>query len=377
MLKSWFKLIRAALIVIGVLLSFFAFVEIVRAYQTLYDMHPAAGYTFLTVILVGVVWLLLYIVFSLASRPRALTAPVIDDYSTASKRQLQRYIKYLLKYLARLVNNELITDEDSELILTGIAELNAVLETSDSEVLVDAIGKVESTVIEPVLSTIDEHAKKQIRTSMRDVMLGVTLSPYKSADLIIVVYRNFVMVGRIIRIYNTRPTVGQQWRIFSDILSVVATVNYINMGRNLIEALASRVPGIGHFTDDIAQGIGAGFMTTVAGHAALDRCRAFKGWDRAEAKDSILKKVGDFYADVKDLFFSDIFSLIKTRTGDASSELKDKVASALDDTGNVLGKCITMPIKAGAAGTKAVVNTSVKGVSWIGRGLTFPFRRKK
>ena len=80
---------------------------------------------------------------------------------------------------------------------------------------------------------------------MRDVMLAVTLSPYKSADLLVVVYRNFVMVGRIIRIYNARPSVAGQMRVFSDIFSVVATVNYLNMGRNLIEALASHVPGIG------------------------------------------------------------------------------------------------------------------------------------
>ena len=41
----------------------------------------------------------------------------------------------------------------------------------------------------------------------------------------------------------------------------------------------------------------------------MDRCRAFKGWDQVEAKKTILNKAGDFYVDVKDLFFSDIFSL--------------------------------------------------------------------
>ncbi len=45
-----------------------------------------------------------------------------------------------------------------------------------------------------------------------------------------------------------------------DIINIIATVNYINMGKNLIEHLGSKVPGIGRFIDDIAQGIGAGFL---------------------------------------------------------------------------------------------------------------------
>ena len=46
MLKTIWKLVRTAVVVIGVLLSFFAFLEILRAYQTLYNFHPVAGYIF-------------------------------------------------------------------------------------------------------------------------------------------------------------------------------------------------------------------------------------------------------------------------------------------------------------------------------------------
>ena len=377
MLKSWFKMIRTALIVIGVLLSIFAFVEVVRAYQTLYAMHPVAGYIFLGLIAAGLAWLILHMIVTIGSHPRVLIPPKINDPSQASVGHLHKYVKYLIKYLSRLINNELMSENNIALATEGVSKLSKGLEIFDKEKLIQLISDVEKNIFEKILIDIDVYANKQVRASMRDVMLAVTLSPYKSADLLIVVYRNFVMVGRIIKIYNSRPTGVQQLRMFADIFSIVATVNYINMGKNLIEALASHVPGIGRFSDDIAQGIGAGFMTTVAGHAAIDRCRAFKGWDKIEAKKTILNKAGDFYMDVKDLFFSDIFSLVKTKAGVASSEFTEKVGSALDETGNVIGKCVSVPLKAGAAGTKAVVNSSFRGISWVGKGLGFPFRKKK
>lgn len=376
MLKNWFKIIRTSLVVIGVLLSVFAFVEIVRAYQTLYAMHPVVGYIFLGLIIAGLLWLILYLIVTIGSRPRVLIPPKIEDTQQASIHQLHKYIKYLCKYLSRLLDNELMTEDNVSLAMKGLSDLNKAFENFNKEEVIELITDVEKNVIEKILLDIDAHANKQVRASMRDVMLAVTLSPYKSADLLIVVYRNVVMVGRIIKIYNSRPTATQQLKMFADIFSIVATVNYINMGRNLIEALVSHVPGVGRFTDDIAQGIGAGFMTTVAGHAAIDRCRAFKGWDKVEAKKTILNKAGDFYMDVKDLFFSDIFSLVKTKAGVASSEFAEKVGSALDETGNVVTKCVSVPFKAGAAGTKAVVDTSFKGISWIGKGLWSPFRKK-
>ena len=77
---------------------------------------------------------------------------------------------------------------------------------------------------------LDEKAEKQVRKSTRDVMVGVTLSPYKAADLLIVLYRNLIMTTKIIRIYNTRPRFREQLKTIYDTICIVATVNYINMG---------------------------------------------------------------------------------------------------------------------------------------------------
>jgi hypothetical protein len=222
---------------------------------------------------------------------------------------------------------------------------------------------------------------------MRDIMIGVTLSPYKSADLFIVIYRNLMMTLRIIRIYNARPAVGEQLRILLDILNVIATVNYINMGKNLIEGLGSRVPGIGRFIDDIAQGVGAGFMTTIAGHAAMDRCRAFKGWNAAEAKHHLLSHVSDFYNDVKDIFFKDVWQGIRWRAGSLAADTGDKVADAIDETGDSLTSFIRTPVRSvvnvSTAAGQTVYQTGSKGAALltnaaksIGTFLSKPFRKR-
>ena len=383
MLKTIWKLIRTAVIVIGVLLSFFAVLELIRAYQTLYAFHPVAGYIFAAVIVGLLIWLVIYVWGNMAVFPKPLNPPKIDDCAAASDRQLKKYLRYLRRFLLRLMGNHNLTDEDRSQIAAALSQLESQT-TFDRPACLSLIESIETNHIKPALKTLDVQASKQVRDSMRDIMVGVTLSPYKSADLLIVLYRNLVMVVRIVKVYRVRPALSEQLRIFSDIINVIATVNYINMGKNLIEGLASRVPGIGRFMDDIAQGIGAGFMTTITGHAAMDRCRSFRGWNEADAKRHLLSHVGDFYNDVKDIFFKDVWGGIRGRAGMATPEAGEKVADAIDATGSIVDTFIKTPIKAAGTAGQAVVDTTTQGITFVGKTikktgefLTKPFKRKE
>jgi uncharacterized membrane protein YcjF (UPF0283 family) len=384
MLKHWFRIIRTAVTAVGVLLAFFAFIEVVRAYQTLRAMHPIVGYAFLAAIAAAGLWLGWYLWVNLAAVPKALKPPVIAAPAAATSRQLKKYLRYLQRFLERLTVNTAVSDEKQASIQIALDQIERTLaEPSSPEQMRAVIEVVEERAIVPALAEIDAQASRQVRDSMRDIMIGVTLSPYKSADLFIVIYRNLVMTIRIIRIYNARPAACEQCRILLDILNVIATVNYINMGKNLIEGIGSRVPGIGRFIDDIAQGIGAGFMTTIAGHAAMQRCRAFKGWNAIEAKQHLLSHVGDFYNDVKDIFFKDVWQGIRRRAGVQNDEAGEKIADALDETGNSLTNFIRVPMRTVATSADAVYLTGVQGISFIGDVLkktgsilTKPFRKK-
>lgn len=381
MLKTIWRLIRTAVIVFGVLLSFFAVLEMLRAYQTLYNFHPVAGYVFAAVVIGLLVWLVVYVWGNLAVFPKPLNPPKIADCAAASDRRLKKYLQYLKRFLLRLITNPNLSDDDHMQITGALSQLqNQTM--FDRAACLTLIESIETNHIKPALKKLDLQASKQVRDSMRDIMVGVTLSPYKSADLLIVLYRNLVMVVRIVRVYRVRPALSEQLRIFSDIINVIATVNYINMGKNLIEGLASRVPGIGRFVDDIAQGIGAGFMTTITGHAAMDRCRSFRGWNETDAKRHLLSHVGDFYNDVKDIFFKDVWGGIRGRATAAAPDAGEKVADAIDATGSLLDNFVKVPVKVVETAGQAIVDTTTQGFSFITKTfqktyrIKNPFRKK-
>jgi len=359
MLASSWKLFKRCVLVFGVLLSFFAILECVRAYQTLYELHPIAGYGFVGILLISFSWLIWYYVRTVSTRPAVLKPVVIEDPDQASHRELQRYAKYLLRYLTRLSNNNLLPPEECEHVRQNIDALGSKLQLHrDRDELIEAIQAAEEQAVQPVLAKLDDEANRQVRNCTRDVMVGVALSPYKAADLLIVLYRNLAMVIRLIRIYNSRPRLRGQLQILSDTIRVVATVNYINMGKSLLEGLGTKVPFIRTYTDDIVQSIGAGFMTSVAGHAAMDRCRAFRGWNELEAKHIIRSRVAEFYTDVRDIFKKDILSVIVKRVGDVSKDSLDKIGAVLDEMGNRIGTFVKKPFQTAAATGGTVVTTS-------------------
>jgi len=148
------------------------------------------------------------------------------------------------------------------------------------------------------------------------------------------------MLVRIMKIYNSRGRPGEQLAILGKTLNVVATVNYIGMGKDLLRGLGAKLPGAGRFLDDIVQGTGAGFMTSVVGHAAQYCCRSFKGWDEEEAREDLRQRVKDFYKDVKDLFKKDILPAMMSRVAEASKETWEKISTALDETGNMVGEFV-------------------------------------
>jgi hypothetical protein len=378
MLKDLLRTIKAVVVLFGVLLGFFAVLEVVRAFQTLYSLHPAAGIAFLLVLHGGGIWLGIWFRRTVGQSPGALKPPAVGSIGEAYLKPLGRWTKYQIRFLQRLLDNPALDTDTKQKVQSGLDSFKAVIASSpDCATLRQAILTAESETLNPAIEMLDRQANRQVRDCVRDVMLGVTLSPYKSVDLFIVLYRNIMMCGRIIRIYNSRPTLGQSIRIGLDILNIVATVNYINMGKNLIEALASRLPGIGKLTDDIAQGIGAGFMTSIAGHAAIDRCRAFRSWNAQQAKAGLLGNVGDFYADVRDIFFADVWGFVKLHSGQATDQVKDTIYQALDQVAQTLGQCVRVPVKAVGTAGQSIATTTVSGARVVKDFLAKPFSKEK
>jgi hypothetical protein len=381
MLKQIWNLLVRLTVVAGVLLGFIFLAECLRLFALFYNIHPAAGFAFAGILCIGTIVLFIYLWRGLRACPRVLAPPPMPELPAASHAEMRRYCNYLVEYLDRLAENPNLDAESVKAARDRVTDIEDVLGAHPlNEDLVRTIAKTEEETIGPLLRRLDERASQEVRRSVRDVMLAVTLSPYPSADIFIVLYRDFAMAFRVMRIYKSRPTPREEWRILRDILAVVATVNFLNIGRKLIESLFSQVPLIGRVIDDIGQGLGAGLLTSVAGHAAMDRCAAFRGWNNEEEVRSLGSRMANFLVDVKDLFTKDLMPELKGPIRSAVSPdeanqpgfwdaVTSGIASAIDMTAKTLDFLVIKPATAGvqtvAAGVQGVANVS----SRIGRGV--------
>lgn len=377
MWSSTFRTIRRITLLILAFAGLFFLLEVIRAGQTLYDLHPIAGWIFGIVLAFLGLWFLIRLAWVLFCRPPLLIPPKIPEMTEASTVELHRYGRYLVNYLARLSENPALPSDRRQMAKEGREKLESSMQSAhDAKNLLAVISTAESESLRPVVDHLDGLARRHVRTAMRDVMIGVTLSPWRAVDLWMVFYRNVMMVTDIIRTYNHRPRLREQAAIYRDILAIVAAVNFLSMGKNLLEGLCARVPGVGRFLDDIVQGMGAGFLTAVAGHAALDRCRSIRRWDRRAATSALGMQAAGFYSDVRDTFQQDILPAVLRRIGDSSRETVDKIVSAINETGSMVSDFVKVPLQAAVSAGGSVLNAGQGLHSQSKDWLTSLFRRK-
>jgi hypothetical protein len=355
--KQLWKTFCTLTLIIGVFLGFFAIVEILHAYEILANIHPILSYAFLLVLVCIVGYLFAYVALGIYSRPPVLVPPLIANTKTASLPQTKLYCKYLLNYIKRLAENENLPSEARQRCNEGQLRLIQASKSSTSrKTLVDALQKAEKEIIFSAMGSLDAKAEREIRNCVRDVMMGVMLSPYRAADLFVVIYKNAAMVVRIMRIYNSRPRVREQILIFRDTVRVVATVNFLNLGEKILETMAARMPFLGGFVDEMAQGVGAGILTSATGHAALSRCRAYRGWKHEDAVEGLQANIRNFVGDVKGLFgdlLLEMRSRIRTRVPTSEMDRPDfwesvtgGISSSIDAVGDTVESFVRLPSRA-------------------------------
>ncbi|MBN1270236.1 MAG: DUF697 domain-containing protein [Kiritimatiellae bacterium] len=362
MYKQAWRIVRNTLLLAGVLLGFVVAVELLRIFAFFHRIHPGLAWAYAAVLGFGVLAAVIYWIVQWASYPRVLAPPPRLDLARAGFNDLRAYCRYLLKYLDRLSRNSRLSDDERAAASNAIAELRDILHAHPLiDDLARGIEDIESKCVAPLLARLEEVAAAEVRHSVRDVMLGVSLSPFHSVDLLVVLYRNSAMILRIVRVYASRPAPREQLLILRDTLRVVAAVNLLNLGRTLFESLFANLPLIGRAIDDIAQGLGAGLLTSAAGHAAIARCAAFRGWDAEEATSSLADHAVHFFGDVKDIFAKDILPALKSRIrattpAEAAEQpgfwdsLVRGVAKAVDATATAIGSYVIEPAMAGTAG---------------------------
>lgn len=345
-LKTWWRLLCRILVLVGVLLSFFAVIELLRAYLTLRNLHPLAGYAYLAALAALLIWACYYLWAIFRTHPRTLALPPTD--------RPRKYARYLARYLRRLQLNAALSNEQKTSAQNGHQQLTALLKASPAPDALEAqIRTVEKDTLAPLIKSLDQIADRRIAAAVRDIMFAVTVSPYRSIDLLVVLYRNLAMIRNIAAAYNSRPPLREALQILYDVARVVATVNFLNLGSKMIEnvskGLPSVIPGVSKIVDDCAEGLAAGLLTSVTGHAAKDRCRAFRGWDYEQARQNIASHLKVFTADVGRMFFQDITPHIRLPGGLTAEKwrnLRDSIAHGFNETVDAIGHFVRWPVDA-------------------------------
>lgn len=335
MFQTWWRLVRTAAITFGVLLSFFAVMEIIRAYLLLRDLSPWLAVAFIVVLLGGLAWLAARFFVAWWRLPRAPAPPEVADPAELTSAEALACAGYLQHRITQLRENPRLLPADLDALDTLHARLRV---STDAEAI-----RHTQQALDRILDPVDQDAERLVQQCVRDVMVAVVLSPLRSADLLIVLYRNGRMILQLAEHYQTRPSPGEQLRIFRDVLAIVATVNFLNFTEKFVEKLFEGVPLIGSLAGDLTQGIGAGLLTSATGHAAIQRCRSIDPWSRRAAQESLAHRMPRFAKDVKSIFSTDILPKLRPRMPDFRS-VSDRISTAFDAALNNMGVWVWRPV---------------------------------
>lgn len=289
------KIIKKIIWVVGGFLVFLIIIEILRAYQTLYFINPWLGYILLAVIFSACIWIIYKLFVILFTRDKIVDPPSISDWEVVSKKEVIIYNRYLLNICRRFTKNKNFDDGHKEFLIGEIKSFSVINRGNKSlDSLIDIKKTIEDDLITPSYNILKEKAETIIQKTVRDIIIAVIVSPLRSADIFWVVIRNLNMYNDISKLYNVRLHLGYTIRVLIDIVKIVATVNYLNLGEKLIEGLMSKVPLIGRSSDDIAQGIGAGILTNAVGTMTIRRITCLVVWDDESEKQTFKQEAVSF-----------------------------------------------------------------------------------
>ena len=375
--RLWRQIVRVV-VVVGCVVAFLLLMEILRAYQTLRGtLGPVAGYVFLGAVGLLVLWLVVRLTGGWRLRRRVLKLPQIDDPETAPLHDLHKYARYLVKYLRRLSTNPLLSEAQRAQTAEAATKLQADgKRCTDRSAFVALIQDAEQEHVQPALAELDELAEQEIRECVFHVMTGVAASLWNAVDVLVVLYRNGRMITRITQIYNSRPALREQAAILLDTMKIVAMIKLASMTANLLTKGRRAVPVIGRATESLAQAVGAGVLTSAAGHTAKLRCRAFRGWDRAEAQRHLGDMVGQYLKDCWQSASQCVWPIVTQTAGDVTSaawqKLREGFGAAVDATAEAADTFVRQPVTSGA---EAVANSGRSVFTRARRAIRRTFRR--
>jgi uncharacterized membrane protein YcjF (UPF0283 family) len=285
---------KRLLVLLSTLLVLYFIAELVQTVQYFFSISPLFGY--ISAVIIGLLVLLLALQYfkTLFALRKASPPPEFQDSTNPTDTELKHYLAFLRKRVATLTARAAEKPNIPALFPEPEAdEPNAAY-----------LDRLKAGINEAV-APLDKQAEEEIIRTVRDVLLGVMFSPVRSLDVFIVLYKNYKLVAALSRIYDTKPDISVQFKIMRDIIAIAVTLNVMNLSDKFIEKLLSNVPGLQGSADDVVQGVGAGFFTSVIGFTAKSRCRNLEPWSVQEQQQTIKNNFKSIMRIIKNIIFQD------------------------------------------------------------------------
>ena len=251
----WLGLFVSAL---GALVSLAAGIALERFIIGLFDQTPWLGWTAL-----GLAALALFALLGLVGRE--LTGVFRERRLERLRQRAAEAIAIRDHVAARTLARELHGLYGAARRRAGPGVLDVESEIMDAD---DRLGLAERTLIAP----LDEQAKAAIGAAAKQVSVVTALSPRAIVDVAFVVYAAARLLGRIARIYGTRPGFLGSLRLARAALNHLAVTGGVAVG----DSLMHQVLGLGiaaRISAKLGEGAVNGLMTARFGLAALEVCR--------------------------------------------------------------------------------------------------------
>jgi hypothetical protein len=105
----------------------------------------------------------------------------------------------------------------------------------------------------------------------------------------------------------------------------------------------------------------------------MERCAAFRGWDKQEAAESLARHAGTFFGDVRDIFTKDVLPGLKGRiVASTPNEVLEEphfwervtqgITTSVDVASHTLNTILVKPAMAGGKGVAAAGSHVTRGV---------------
>ncbi len=266
--------------------------EAIHLHSLLAGIHPILAWTVSGLLLMTVAGFLSWAAWRWAKIPRVILPPDLPtDLEEWNQRQLNSYLAFCRRYVARQERNPSLPEEARERLPALLAAIDDATRLKNPVEVVAQTKKAIDEALEP----LDRLARNVVWRAATEVAVLTAMTPSALFDVLITLLRNIELMVRIATLYYSRPGLLGTTRIVRDVMAVAAAAGVIERVTDSASEMAADV--MGNWTSKLAgpvgQGVANGLITVRLGDAAVHRCRALrtrrvgiKPWDAATWREA-------------------------------------------------------------------------------------------